>query len=272
MLADELTAQEPTRAVPQSAEGFSGERASAAKPRKKATWKSWLKEFVIVLVCAILMSMVLRMFVAQMFEIPSGSMENTLRVDDRIIVRKVGPAPQRGDVVVFQDFANWASSTPTHKPGFGRRILELIGLAPDSSHTYLVKRIIGMPGDKVACCDAQGRVTVNDVALDEHDYLFTDSNGVQNPPSEHIFTVVVPAGRVFVMGDHRSNSWDSRCHLSMGIDAFVPLDKIEGSVWMVVLPFQHAKTMQRPHTLTRIPAPTQAAPAEPVIQPADAHC
>lgn len=225
------------------------------------------REILIVLVGAIIISTLVRMFVVQPFAIPSESMEKTLIKGDTIAVTKLGIKPKRGDVVVFEDFGHWLTREPS-KVSPVVKVLEVIGLAPDSSENHLVKRLIGMPGDTVECCDAKGRLMVNGKALDEAEYLYP---GVA--PSDFPFKVVVPADRVFVMGDHRNQSSDSRCHLrAMGKDAFVPLDKIVGPVGSIVLPANRFKVLKVPSTFERVPAASQAPPAEPLIQADQVTC
>ena len=125
---------------------------------------------------------------------------------------------------------------------------------------------------------ADGRITVNGVALDERSYLYTDPEGVQVAPSEVRFEVVVPAGRIFVMGDHRDLSADSRCHLSdqsleyRGSPAFVPENLVVGPAFAIAAPFSRAGLLQRPATFDRVPAPTDLAPDEAVIKPANVTC
>ncbi len=231
---------------------------------------SWLREIAIVVVGALIASTLLRVFVAQMFVIPSGSMENTLQIRDRVAVQKI-VGFERGDIVVFRDTLAWLAPAAEEDDPV-RRALIFVGLAPDESTNHLIKRVVGVAGDTVACCDAQGRVTVNGVALNEGAYLFTDpSTGRQVDPSSVAFDVVVPAGTVFVMGDHRNNSQDSRCHLSddiegspAGTGAFIPTTNIVGTAIAVVFPFDRMQALNRPGTYGGVP-PGDSPPAEPVL-------
>jgi signal peptidase I len=236
-----------------------------------------LKELVIVVVGALIIAAVIRAFVGQMFLIPSGSMEHTLEINDRIAVQKITDF-QRGDIVVFADPGSWLGSAPeSAERGPVGQVLEFVGVLPDTSTEHLVKRVIGMPGDQVKCCDAQGRITVNGQPLDEQSYLFT-SGGEQNKPSEFPFDVVVPADRIWVMGDHRENSADSRCHLQdesldgSGMAAFVPVEDVVGPVFAVVAPLSHAKVVKRPPTFEAVPDAKDPPPAEPVINSEDVRC
>ena len=220
-------------------------------------------EIAIILVGALLISTLLRGFVAQMFSIPSGSMEHTLKVGDRVLVAKFGGF-QRGDVVVFDTQME--------------QVLEFIGVLPNPGAGYLIKRAIGMPGDRVTCCTAEGAVTVNGTALDESQYLYSE-NGVQVAPSNLPFDVIVPAEHIFVMGDHRNASADSRCHLrdtrvggKPGVAAFVPMNKVVGAAVAIVAPLDRLSTFRVPETFARVPKPEREAPAEPTIIEAPAGC
>lgn len=238
-------------------------------PRRRGLM--WLREVAIVLISAIVIMSLLRAFVGQLYVIPSGSMQNTLGIGDRVVALKI-TGVSRGDVVVFADSARWLGSDPPERPWW-RAALETVGVLPDTSENYLVKRVIGMPGDRVHCCDSQGRLTVNGVALDESSYLYRDATGRQVAPSDFPFDVTVPAGRIFVMGDHRNASADSRCHLSsMGIDAFPSLSKVVGVVWITVLPVTRWSHISRPASFNAIPAAPEPAPAQPSISPAGVHC
>lgn len=219
---------------------------------------SLLKELVIVVVGALIIAALIRAFVGQMFLVPSGSMEHTLDVGDRIAVQKITDF-KRGDVVVFKDPNHWLGdeeSTPERGPiGKG---LEWIGVLPNTSSEYLVKRAIGLPGDHVVCCDNSGRITVNGTALEESGYLYSDE-GRQSKPSDLPFDVVVPRDRIWVMGDHRDDSADSRCHLQDQsadgeyMSAFVPEKDVVGPVFAIVAPFSRSTLVKRPPTFDAVP-------------------
>lgn len=226
-----------------------------------------VRELLIIVVGAVIVSGGLRAFVFEPFTIPSGSMEQTFQVNDKVMAQKVKEF-HRGDAIVFADPGSWLGGEPEQHGGV-RRALELLGVLPDSSRNYLTKRVIGMPGDVVSCCDAQGRILVNGEPLDE-DYLFQTSEGPV-APSDFEFTVTVPADRLFVMGDHRNASADSRCHLDdltpgrpAGQEAFVPVENVVGSVVLVMAPFDRIQTFQTPDTFADVPPP--AAPAPEVAQ------
>lgn len=206
----------------------------------------WVLELVVVLVVALAVSAFIRAFVAQAFFIPSGSMEQTLQVDDWIVVSKLSTqlgSAERGDVVVFSDPGTWlpdvqASSNPV------RRALEFIGVAPDPAQGDLVKRVIGVGGDTVACCTADGQVMVNGTPVDET-YLYPGNSPGDAPQGcSGTFKASVPAGYVWVMGDHRAVSEDSRCQ--KGLEQFVPEENIEGRTVAVIWPVSNWAFVDRP--------------------------
>lgn len=235
-----------------------------------------VKEFAIIVVGALIASTLLRLFLLQVFAIPSGSMESTLAVGDRVAVQKVQPF-QRGDVVVFRDDLEWLGNPDRFRTPAWREALVFVGLMPDEADRYLIKRVIGVEGDRVACCDAQGRVTVNGVALDEGAYL-NHVNGIVVPASRSRFDLVVPAGRIFVMGDNRSNSSDSRCHLlddsegAAGLAAFPRSDSVVGTPLATVYPFDRWRGFGVPATFATVPAASGPAPAKPVFHEPASHC
>ncbi|SDY96653.1 signal peptidase I [Tessaracoccus flavus] len=225
----------------------------------------WLTESVLILVGAIVIATLLRSFVGQMFVIPSGSMENTLQVNDRVLVAKFGGF-QRGDVVVFEDPGNWlAPSMPSDNPI--KIALEFVGVLPNSGTEHLIKRVIGMPGDRVRYSADVGKVEVNGHALDESAYLYA-TDGVQVAPATVPFEIIVPADHIFVMGDHRNASADSRCRLgnisqSPGQSAFVPVEKVVGAAVAIVAPLDRLATFNLPETFDEVPPAAQPAPTEP---------
>jgi signal peptidase I len=238
---------------------------------------SFLKELLIVVVGAVIVSSLLRAFVGQMFIIPSESMENTLLRGDRVVVQKISGF-ERGDIVVFRDPGGWLSEPVEERRRFDR-VLEFVGLPTRSTPGHLIKRVVGLPGDAVVCCDKKKRVTVNGHPIDESSYLYVDSDEGRINPSDVEFEVVVPAGRIFVMGDHRDVSADSRCHLSdlsttgpKGEVAFVPLENVVGPAFAVAAPFDRAGRLHRPANFAEVPGPDQPAPAEAVIKPEGVSC
>lgn len=242
---------------------MSASSTSGSETSRSGAWRaaaSWLREIAIVVVGALVASTLLRLFVAQMFVIPTGSMENTLLVRDRVAVQKIA-GYSRGDIIVFRDTQGWLEPAKQEKDPF-KRALVFVGLAPDENSSHLIKRLIGLAGDHVTCCDARGRVTVNGTALNETEYLYIDpTTGRQVEPSAVAFDLVVPAGTVFVMGDHRNDSEDSRCHLSDDTDggpegskAFIPVENIVGTAIAVVYPFDRFHGISRPQTFESVAA------------------
>ncbi len=232
---------------------------------------AFFKELTAVVVGAVVVASLLRGFVGQMFLIPSVSMENTLQVSDRVVVEKLSTV-KRGEIVVFKDPGGWLTGPTPPKRGVVGRAFQFIGILPDPSTEHLIKRVIGMPGDRVACCDTAGRVTVNGTALEESSYLYIDPSGVQVSPSTIQFEVLVPADHVFVMGDHRDRSSDSRCHLDdpsqsgvKGENAFVDEDLVVGRAVAVAWPFSRRHALSIPDTFKVVPSGKQPAPDRPEI-------
>lgn len=233
----------------------------------------WLTEGVLIIVGAIVIATLLRTFVGQMFVIPSGSMENTLQVNDRVLVAKFGGF-QRGDVVVFEDPGGWLPPTlPSSNPA--RIALEFVGVLPNSGTEHLIKRIIGMPGDHVRTTD-DGFLEVNGHTLDETAYLYAQG-GVQVDPFTVPFDIIVPKEAIFVLGDHRNQSNDSRCRLAdvsqtPGASAFIPTDKVVGSAVAIVAPLPRLSTFNLPATYTAVPEPSQPAPERPDLIRVEPGC
>lgn len=228
------------------------------------------REILLVVLGALIISALLRAFVFEPFTIPSGSMENTLKVNDKVVAQKLTEF-NRGDVIVFSDPAQWVTSVDTARTNPLAIGLEWVGILPNSDYHFLTKRVIGLPGDRVKCCDVDGRVTVNGKALDESGYLYADEMGPVNA-SEMAFEVVVPRDSLFVMGDHRDASADSRCHLTdeiagaaPGTGAFVPIDHVVGAVGFIVAPFERWQQLETPAAFAGIPPPEREPPAVPEI-------
>jgi len=232
---------------------------------------AFVRELVAVVIGAVIVASLLRGFVGQMFLIPSISMEDTLKRQDRVVVEKLSTV-KRGEVVVFADPGGWLRGPSSEERGPVGKAFQFVGVLPDTSTRHLIKRIIGMPGDTVVCCDEQGRVSVNSQPLDETTYLHTDAAGVQAKPSAIDFQVVVPAGTVYVMGDNRDHSADSRCHLNdvqagtvKGQNAFVSQDLVVGRAVAVVWPLGRKHRLPIPDTFATVPDGEMPAPGGPQI-------
>lgn len=209
-----------------------------------------------VILYALVIAFLVKTFLLRGFYIPSGSMEQTLQVNDRVFINVAGSyfnEPKRGDVIVFKDSQGWIPSTQkTSNPL--KDGLSFVGILPDTSSNYLVKRVIGTPGDVVES-DGTGKIKVNGVEITEP-YLYPG-----NQPSELAFKVTVPAGKYFVMGDHRSNSADSRYHISDGT-AFISKDDVQGNVFVVAWPLNHFGLLQdQSSVFSSVPEPT-STPSE----------
>ena len=201
---------------------------------------SLLKELPVLVVVALVVSLLIKSFLVQFFYIPSGSMENTLQIKDRVAVNKVpfiSKTINRGDVVVFRDPNNWLPEIVDYGTNKyvakAKSALVAVGVLPNPAKQYLVKRVIGVAGDHVVCCTKDGNLTINGEEVIEP-YIYAG-----NKPSEMQFDVTVPAGKLWVMGDHRGASADSRYHQEDINKGFVPVSKVNGRVVGVIWPFKH---------------------------------
>jgi signal peptidase I len=231
--------------------------AEAGERRRGGGFGAWLRETVIIIVSALVLSLVIKTYLIQAFYIPSSSMEQTLLVGDRVLVSKLAPGPldvSRGDVVVFKDPGGWLPDvTPAPQPQWRQRltdVLTYVGLLPQDSGEHLIKRVVGLPGDTVACCDDSGRVTVNGVPVEET-YL---AEGAR--PSEIDFTTTVPAGSLWVMGDNRQNSQDSRYKQGSPGGGSVPVDNVVGVAFVTVWPVDRWTLLRNPGAVfEEVPGP-----------------
>ena len=205
--------------------------------RKKG---SLLKEPPVLVVVALVVSLLIKTFVVQFFYIPSGSMENTLQIKDRVAVNKVpfiSKSINRGDVVVFRDPNNWLPEIVDYGTNKyvakAKSALVAVGVLPNPAKQYLVKRVIGVAGDHIVCCTKNEKLSINGVEVTEP-YIYAG-----NKPSEMKFDVTVPAGKIWVMGDHRGASADSRYHQEDINKGFVPLSRVTGRVVAVIWPFKN---------------------------------
>ncbi|NEE03658.1 signal peptidase I [Phytoactinopolyspora halotolerans] len=225
------------------------EDAEDPKPARRR-WVALVKETAIVVALSLIIATVVRIFLVQAFLIPSESMQDTLLVGDRVMVSKISMHfgdVERGDVVVFEDPDNWLRRQPESDGGVGDSIkgfFEFVGVLPDDSEGHLIKRVIGIGGDTVECCDDDGRITINGVAIDESHYLYPGDE-----PAQEDFSVTVPEGELFVLGDHRSNSGDSRFNGSFSEDLVV------GKAFAVVWPISRWSGVGAGDTFDDVPAP-----------------
>jgi signal peptidase I len=252
-----MSVPEPGHEIPRGLESDVERRETGQDQLRRGTLMV-LRETVIVIGLALLLSLIVKTWLMQAFYIPSESMEDTLLKGDRVVVSKLTPSPidvKRGDVIVFADPDHWLPATfPIERSplaGALNKTLTFIGLLPSDEGNHLIKRVIGLPGDHVVCCDGNQKLTVNGAPLTEP-YLFPG-----DAPSAQSFDITVPAGRVWVMGDHRSNSADSRPHdeNSGGAKGSVPESLIVGRALTVVWPLQHWSWLANPgETFAKVPA------------------
>ncbi|WP_035873552.1 signal peptidase I [Kitasatospora cheerisanensis] len=226
--------------------------SASGRARRAPKQRSFWKELPILIGIALILALVIKTFFVQAFSIPSGSMENTLQVGDRVLVDKLTPwfgsEPERGEVVVFKDPGGWLNDEPAQRSNnsFVRGVQDVfsfIGLMPSSDEKDLIKRVIAVGGDTVECQDS-GPVKVNGIALDEP-YIFAGNT----PCGEKPFgPVKVPDGRIWVMGDHRSNSLDSRYHMDQPGGGTVPVGNVVGRAFVVAWPIGDWATLPVPDT------------------------
>ncbi|WP_320777666.1 signal peptidase I [Streptomyces sp. CRN 30] len=253
------------------------ERRKLARKIKRRRRRSALKEIPLLVGVAVLIALVLKTFLVQAFVIPSGSMENTIQIGDRVLVDKLTPwfgsKPQRGDVVVFEDPGGWLEDDQTtvqqEDPVGVKQVkegLQFIGLLPSDDERDLIKRVVAVGGDTVRCCDAQGRVTVNGTPIDEA-YVRPG-----NEPSTIKFEVTVPPGRLWVMGDHRANSADSRYHRTEAFSGTVSEESVVGRAVVIAWPIAHWSGLEQQDTYTSVPsASATASGASHKVAPADRY-
>jgi signal peptidase I len=237
---------------------------------KRKSMPLW-QELPLLLIVAFCLAVLIRTFLLQAFYIPSGSMEDTLRVSDRVLVNKVVydmRTPERGEIVVFRGTDSWApENTPDTNIGFfarlGRTIGDLVGISRPGEKDF-IKRVIGLPGDVVSCCDQHGRVFVNGYPLDEPYVIENaplESPTTKNCTSRRFDPVTVEPGHMFVMGDHRLVSQDSRCQ------GQVPIENVIGRAFAIVWPSRHWGGLGVPGTFKDVPKPYALAPPPTAREP-----
>ena len=215
------------------------------KKRQLPVWQ----ESILLVITAMVMAVIVKTFFLQAFYIPSASMEPTMLVDDKLLVQKVSywaGEPTRGDIVVFDDPGGWLSEADSRRANNAlQRGLETVGLFPTGGH--LIKRVIGVGGDEIVCCTEAGKLTVNGKALDEP-YLLEPNS----PASELQFDVKVPKNHLWVMGDNRGNSADSREHLGDPGGGFISEDSVVGKAWLRVWPWNRAGFIHKPESFEAV--------------------
>jgi signal peptidase I len=228
------------------------------------------QELPLLVLIAFSLALLIKTFLLQAFFIPSGSMQQTLEIKDRVLVNKIVydfRTPQRGEVIVFRGVDSWAPEVTAPPPEgllgkASQQLGSLVGLAQPDEKDF-IKRVIGTPGDVVRCCDAQGRVLVNNVPLDEP-YVFENTAPDQRP----FGPITVPAGRLFVMGDHRGFSQDSRAYINDQFKGTVPINQVIGRAFVKVWPVARWGGLEVPETWQFVP---QAQASGQPRAPADAQ-
>ncbi len=238
-----------------------------SKPSRSKSVAIFFRDILLIFLAAIVISFLIKTFLIRSFYIPSGSMEHTLEINDRIIVNELVPEVvplAHGDVVVFTDPGGWLGTTPqapqSHTPL--DTVLSVVGITAPDSNDHLIKRVIGLPGDTVECCTDFGLLKVNGVPVEEP-YILLPQAGDKATTKD--FSVTVPEGYIWVMGDNRYNSADSTAHMDDPSKGFVPIGNVVGKALFVSWPsarwawldnypasFQGAVT----HTPTATPTPT----------------
>lgn len=216
-------------------DGGDGQPPAPRRARKRRRRRSALVELLVLGVIAVVLALIIKTYAIQAFFIPSASMENTLDIGDRVLINKLVydlRGIHRGDIIVFDGRGSWDPDTPSSSNIFSRLGSDLegiVGISHDSS--IYIKRVIGLPGDHVVCCNANGQITVNGVPLSEQSYLYPG-----NQPSAQPFKITVPSGRLWVMGDHRAVSYDSRGHLGDPGGGTIPESSVLGRAFVIIWP------------------------------------
>lgn len=230
----------------------------------RGVWE-FVREIAIIVVFALIISFVVKTWLMQSFFIPSGSMRNTLIEDDRVVVSKLTPGPfdiDRGDIVVFEDPGGWLPPHEAEERSGFAKVLGWVGVLPEDEGNHLIKRVIGLPGDKVSCCTADGKLMVNGEPIDEP-YVFPGA-----PPSSITFDITVPPDSLWVMGDNRDRSSDSRFHDGPddnGSEGSVPIGNVVGRAFAVIWPLDRLTWLNdADDVFTKVPeaSTAQVAPTD----------
>ncbi|MFJ4536461.1 signal peptidase I [Streptomyces tibetensis] len=249
-----------------TAEG-QGPGGTARTPKKP---RSFWKELPILIGIALVLALLIKTFLVQAFSIPSDSMQNTLQQGDRVLVDKLTPwfgsEPERGEVVVFHDPDNWLAGEPTTDPNALQTFLSWIGLMPSAEEKDLIKRVIGVGGDTIECKNT-GPLTVNGKALNEQDYVYAGNTPCSVDDQGGQFKVKVPKGYIWVMGDHRQNSRDSRYNQADKHHGMVPVKDVVGRAVVVAWPINRWATLPVPDTFDQPGLNAQPAAAGLTVAP-----
>lgn len=237
--------------------------ASAPTIRRRRGALTFARDVVVILLIALVVSFLVKTFVVRSFYIPSASMNNTLLQNDRILVDELTPRfgdYSRGDVVVFRDPGGWLPVTPqAQRPPLVEAtdwLLSLVGLSAPDSDDHLIKRVIGTPGDHVVCCNALGQTTVNGVPLEES---YVKLSPGATAPEPFPYDITVPDGSLWVLGDNRNSSKDSRYNQEQPGKGFVPIDNVVGRAFVITWPFNRFGLIDFHHEVfAGVPAPESA--------------
>jgi signal peptidase I len=234
-----------------SGDGGGGTKEQGEQEPKPKKPRSFWKELPLLIGIALVLALLIKTFLVQAFSIPSDSMQNTLQQGDRVLVDKLTPwfgsEPSRGEVVVFHDPDNWLAGEPTPNPNAVQTFLSKIGLMPSANEKDLIKRVIGVAGDTIEC-KGNGPVKVNGKALNETSYVYAGNTPCSVDDQGGQFKVTVPKGKIWVMGDHRQNSLDSRYHQQDSHQGFVPVGNVVGRAIVIAWPPTRWDTLPIPDT------------------------
>ncbi|AMG84428.1 MULTISPECIES: signal peptidase I [Microbacterium] len=235
---------------------------SARPTRRRRGFLVFLRDVLVIVVIAALVSFVIKTFVVRSFYIPSASMERTLLIDDRILVDELTPrwtGYERGDIVVFKDPGGWLDPMPQApaQPPLVKAVdwvLTFVGISATDTQDHLVKRVIGVEGDHVVCCNALGQITINGAPIDELSYLNLPEG--DTAASNEPFDVVVPEDSVWLLGDNRDRSRDARAHQELPSGGFVPVSNIVGKAFLTTWPLDRFGPIDGHHDIfTGVPDP-----------------
>ncbi|WP_445330467.1 signal peptidase I [Streptomyces sp. GSL17-111] len=243
-------------------DGDDGGKGRRGSKQQRSFWK----ELPLLVGIALVLALLIKSFLLQAFSIPSDSMQNTLQRGDRVLVDKLTPwfgaEPERGEVVVFEDPGGWLD-TPPPEPNAVQEVLSFIGLMPSADQQNLIKRVVGVEGDTVECRQ-NGQVKVNGEALDEAAYLFPGNTPCGDKP---FGPLTVPEDHVWVLGDHRQESLDSRYHMDGPSGGAVPEDKVVGRALVRAWPVDRWGALSVPDAYDRLAAAAPTALAVAALLP-----